>query len=289
MSQRVALITDSTCDLPAELLQQYEVAVVPSFVVWGSDVLADRVDLQPEEFYRRLTTDRAYPTTAHPAPADFGRLYEVAQRQGAEGVVVITVSSAMSGTHDAAQQAAAKAPLPVHVVDSRGPTMTVGWQVLAAARAREAGGDAQAMIAAADRVRRGLVQIVYLDTLDYLHKGGRIGGAAHLIGTLLNIKLLVHINHETGLVEPEGRARTRKSGIEQLYQAFFRQLDTSRPLHIAVLHGNCRPDAEALAERIRQEYRPQELLISVTGPVLGVHTGPGALALCGYSEPLTES
>ena len=281
---RTALITDSTCDVPDDLIEKYEITVVPSLVVWGNEVLRDRVDIQPEEFYRRLETDLLFPTTSHPTPQDFSSVYANATQRGAEEIVVITVSSAMSGTIEAARQAMETTDAPVHIVDSKGPTMTVGWQVLAAARAREAGGDAQAMIAAADRARETMVQFVCLDTLEYLHKGGRIGSATKFIGTMLRIKPLVYINHQTGLVEPGKRIRTRTRSLEALYEEFFNDLDTHKTMRVAVLHGGALKDAEAIADRIRREFAPAELLINVTGPVLGVHTGPRAVALVGYTE-----
>jgi DegV family protein with EDD domain len=281
---RTALITDSTCDIPDDLVEKYDITVVPSLVIWGPEALRDRVDIQPEEFYRRLETDPAFPTTAHPTPQDFTTVYEEAIQNGAEEIVVITVSSAMSGTIEAARQAAKAMDIPIHVVDSKGPTMTVGWQVLAAARAREAGGDAQAMVEAADKARASMVQFVSLDTLEYLHKGGRIGMATKLVGTLLKIKPLVYINHETGLVEAGKRVRTRKKSLEALYEEFFKHLDIGKTLRVAVLHGDALKDAEMIAERIRREFKPAEILLNITGPVLGVHTGPRAVALCGYTE-----
>jgi DegV family protein with EDD domain len=285
MSERVALVTDSTCDIPDTLLEQYNIAVVPCIIIFGDEALRDRVDLQADEFYRRLASGPHYPTTAQPTPVDFLAVYRAAQARGAQEIVVITVSSAMSGTMAMARQAAEMIDLPVHVVDSRGPTMTTGWQVLAAARAREAGGDAQAMLAAAAAARETMVQVVALDTMEYLHKGGRIGGATAFLGAVLQIKPLVVINHLTGLVEAGERIRTHKRAVEALYQTFFRLLGNSyRALRVAVLHGNALQDAELLAERICREFSPTELLVAVTSPVLGVHTGPGALALCGYVE-----
>src|SRR5512136_945545 len=284
----IAIIADSTCDIPAELIERYHIDVIPQIIIWGDQELRDRVDIHPEEFYQRLSTSRQLPTTSQPSVKSFVEHYQAAQAEGATEIVVLTVSSAMSGTYQAAQQAAQLVEVPVHVIDAKGPTMSVGWQTLAAARAREAGADTAGIIAAADGVRQTVVQFVYLDTLEYLHKGGRIGNATRFIGALLDLKPLVEINHETGLVEGADRARTRRKGIEALYQRFFAKLDAAvaarRPLHIAVLHGGVPEDAALLAERIRQEYQPAELLINITGPVLGLHTGPRALALCGYPE-----
>jgi DegV family protein with EDD domain len=284
VDHQVALVTDSTCDIPDDLLEKYDIAVVPSLVIWGDDALRDRVDIQPEEFYRRLERDPEFPTTSHPTPQDFLETYGEAAQEGAREIVVITVSSAMSGTIETARHAGGMIDIPVHVVDSKGPTMSVGWQVLAAARAREAGGDASAMVKAANEARQGMVQIVCLDTLEYLHKGGRIGGATRFVGTMLKIKPLVTINHQTGLVEAGKRVRTRRKALEALYEEFFQQLDTLKELRVAVLHGDARQDAEMMAERIQRAFAPAELLVNITGPVLGVHTGPRAIALCGYTE-----
>jgi DegV family protein with EDD domain len=293
---RVALITDSTCDIPANLIKQCDITVVPLHVIWGDETFQDRIDLQPRAFYQRLTEDPRYPTTAHPTPEGFLATYEAAIRKGATEIVVITLSSELSGAFAAASQASTMIDSPVHVFDSKGTTMSLGWQVLAAARTRQAGGDpstspgqARAMIQAADDVQRRVILYVSLDTLEYLHKGGRIGGAAKFIGSLLNVKPLVYVDHETGRVEAAGRVRTRKRGLDMLYQRFFAELGTQGAsptgnVHIAVMHGDAPRDAQSLVERIEREYSPAELLTDITGPVLGVHTGPRAIALCGYVE-----
>jgi DegV family protein with EDD domain len=284
MTNPTALITDSTCDIPQAMIDQYGITIIPLGVVWGSEVLHDRVDLTPEEFYRRLDKDPVWPTSTLPSPADFEKVYQDVIAKGAREIVMITISGAMSGTFQIAEQVGKRMNVPVHVVDSKGPTMSLGWQVLAAARIRELGGGAAKMIEAAARVRDKLVQIVCLDTLEYLHRGGRIGNATRFIGGLLDIKPLVQINHKTGLVEFCGQARTRKKSIETLLSRFFDQFSPAKPKRVAVLHGDALPEAQALADRIKNEYNPSELLINITGPVLGIHTGPRALALCGYTE-----
>lgn len=281
---RIALITDSTCDVPSNLIERYNITVVPMHVIWGDETFRDRVDLSPTTFYRRLTEHAEPPTTAHPTPEGFLATYEEAIRAGAEEIVVIAISREQSGAFQAANQAVTMIDWPVHVFDSRSNTMGLGWQVLAAARIRESGGDAGAMIQAADSVRQHLSHYVFLDTMEYLYKGGRIGGATRLIGSLLDIKPLVYVDRTTGTVEAAGRARTRRRGLNMLYDRFFEHLETENVTHIAVMHGDAPRDAERIAERIERQYAPDELLIEITGPVLGVHTGPGAIALCGYSE-----
>jgi DegV family protein with EDD domain len=281
---RIAVITDSTCDLPAPLREQYAIRVVPLSVIWGDEQLREGVDIQAQAFYERLIVDPVHPTTSQPTPEAFLNAYQDAQRSGAEAVVAITMSAAMSGTHESARIAASMADLPVHVVDSKANSMSLGWQVLAAVRARETGGDVRAMLAAAAAARNTMVYIITLDTLEYLHKGGRIGGAKRFIGTLLNLKPQIWVNHETGEVEGGRQTRTRTRAIQALYEDFFNALDPQRPMRIAVLHNNARDEAERLAEKVRKAHDPKELMIRIVSPVLGVHTGPRAVALCGYTE-----
>lgn len=283
----IGIITDSTCDIPENLIEQYGIIVVPQTVIWGEEQFRDRIDMQPEAFYQRLTTDPVYPHSSLPSIKEFQDAISKAISQGAGELIILTVSSAMSGTFEFAKNAIKSLNIPATVIDSKGPTMSLGWQVLAAARARDLGLDLSGILDCIDLVRKKMCQFVAMDSIEYLHKGGRIGAAAKWAGTLLKVKPLVKINHESGLVEPVSLARTRNGLIDLLYQKFFEQMNkmnSGKNMHIAVLHGNVLETALALAERIQQEYNPIELLINMTGPVLGINTGPGALALCGYSE-----
>lgn len=278
-----ALIVDSTSDLPEDILAQYGIQVIPLYLIWGSQQLRDRVDIQPTQFYERLVADSIHPTTSQPAIGDFWHAFEQAQTNGATDAVLFTISSGMSSTYSTAEEARQKSPIPVHVIDSKANSMSLGWQVLAAARARAEGGDSAAMIEAAAAVRRHLVTLLYVDTLDYLHKGGRITGLQKFIGTALDMKPQLYVNHETGKIEAGARTRTRKKALDKMIETFAKQLDRTHDLHIAVLHGNVPTRAEEVAEHIHRELQPAELIISMTSPVMGVHTGPGAIALCGYS------
>jgi DegV family protein with EDD domain len=280
----ISIITDSTCDIPDTLIEEYGIVVVPLTIIWGDEQYKDRVDLQPEEFYKRLAVDPRRPTTAQAGIPDFQQAYEKAAAEGADEILCITISSAMSGTYNMAVSAAENMKTVVHVVDSKGPTMTLGWQVLEAARGRAAGLDVHAILARLETIRKRMVQLVAMDTLEYLQRGGRIGKAVKWVGVMMNVKPLVSINHVSGLVEPVSLARTQKALIETMYNKFYEMLQGRKNMHVAVLHGNALAKAEELAERIRKEYNPVELLVNITGPVLGVNTGPGALALCGYAE-----
>lgn len=284
MSHKIIVITDSTSDLPEDLRAQYDIRIVPLFVIWGKEQLRDKVDITPEAFYQRLPNDPIHPKTSQPAPGDFLAAYETAKKDGAEEIVVITISSAISGTYQSAKQAADLIDVPVHVYDSKSASMGLGFQVLAAARARQNGADVKGMIAAADAARQNMQFFITLNTLEYLHKGGRINTASRFLGTMLSIKPQIYIDHQTGLIEAGQRARTRGKALEATYQDFFRNIDVRKTLHVAVLHNAARAEAEEMAQRIRENYQPTELFITIVSPVLGVHTGPEAIAIAGYTE-----
>lgn len=280
----IAIITDSTCDIPDALIEKYGIIIIPHILIWGEEQYRDRVDIQPVEFYERFVTDKVRPTTAQASVGDFLGGIQQAIDKGADGAVILTVSSAMSGAYNMALTAAEQAGIPVRVIDSKGPTMTLGWQVLAAARARDNGADLDEIVKVAANVRASLVQMVAMESLEYLQYGGRIGDAVKWVGNVLKVKPLVAINHETGRVQPVGLARTHTAMVKMLYTKFFERLQGEGKLHIAVLHGNALAEAQKLVDKITNEFHPFEMIVNITGPVLGINTGPDALALCGYYE-----
>lgn len=280
----IGIVTDSTCDIPDDLIKKYDITIIPHFIIWGTEQFRDRIDLQPIDFYRRLVTDPVYPSSSQAGIPEFKKAYEDLILKGINEIITLTVSSAMSGAYHMAQEAAKLVNIPVSVVDGKGPTMSLGWQVLAAARARDAGADVKSILAMLEDLKQKLVQYVSMDSIEYLQKGGRIGDAIKWVGSLLKIKPLVSINHRSGRVEPVSLARTHKASVEQMYNKFFEHFKGKKNLHIAVLHGNVLDEAQVLAERIQNEFHPVEMIINITGPVLGINTGPGALALAGYAE-----
>ncbi len=280
---RIALLTDSTCDIPPALAKELDIVVVPQVIIWGTEVLRDWVDISAAEFYARLETDPAHPTTSQPSGADFLGYIQRATDAGAEEALLVCVSDELSGTLDSARQAAADAPIPVKVVDSRSASLGLGHQAIAAARARAAGGDIEAMAAATARVRETLQVLFSVDTLEYLHKGGRIGGAARLIGTALNLKPMLSLDPAVGRVEPVERIRTRRKALQRIVEAFCDSVDRSQPLHAAVIHGADPGAAAEVSERLQHDLNPVEIIVNQVSPVVGVHTGPGAIGICAYT------
>ncbi|MFW6115992.1 MAG: DegV family protein [Chloroflexota bacterium] len=279
--ERIAIVTDNTCDIPAPLVEQYRLTVVPLYVIWGDEELRDGVDIDQETFYGRLTQDPIHPQTSQPTPGDFVRAIEGLD---AQGVLVITLTKALSGTYESACQARQELNVPIHVVDSYSLSMGLGWQVLAAARAREAGADVAGMVTAAEAVREKLSLLLTVDTLEYLHRGGRIGGAAKLVGSLVQLKPLLEIDHKSGVIEAVEKIRTRKRALRCLVEETFRRVDPERPAKVAVMHGAARDDAEMLCREAQDRCREAEIVKSTITPVLGVHGGPGVVGIAAYNE-----
>jgi DegV family protein with EDD domain len=284
MANQIALVTDSTCDIPAEWREKYEIIVVPSIIVFGERQYIDGIEMTAEQFYDQLPKEKIHPFTSHPTPAAFLEAYREAKQKGAKQIVTVVVAAAMSGTITAAQQAAEEIDIPVQVINSCSNSMGLGWQVIAAARAREKGGGLEDMVAAIERVRQNMVYFVSLNTLEYLAKGGRIGDAIRLVESVLTIKPLVFVKPENGTVGVSLPARSRKLAITGLQREFFKIMNVKMPMHIAVLHNNALDEAKALAQKVIETYNPRELITTIVSPVLGVHTGPQAIALCGYAE-----
>lgn len=279
---KIAIITDSTCDIPRDIISMYGIGVVSHYVIWDGHEYRDRIDLQPEEFYSMLKTHKTRPTTSQASEMDFLQAYKAAEEKGALQIIALTVSSALSGAHQMAMNAASAMRIPVNVVDSKGMSFSLGWQTLAAAKLAEAGENTKAIMQQVDEIRKSLVMIVGMNSLEYLKAGGRIGGAAVWLGAHLHVKPVISINHLTGLVEPEGISRTYNHMVDLVIQKFKEKMEGRKPEHIAVLHGNIPEEAAVLVKRIQNEFAPAELMINITGPALGVNSGPGAIALCGY-------
>jgi DegV family protein with EDD domain len=284
MAHRIALVTDSTCDIPADWLKQYQISVVPMTLIFGDEQFQDGIQITAKEFYERLLIDPIHPSTSQPTPEAFIAAFKKAAAAGADEIIAMVISSAMSGTYSSAVQAAQQMDIPVQVHDSLNNSMGLGWQVMAAVRAREQGADAGAMLEAAKKVRERMVYYISLDTIEYLARGGRIGGAVKFLDSVLKVKPLIYVRPDTGTVAAGIPARSRASALQGMYREFFRHTDTSLRMHITVLHNNAEDEARAIEQQVKREYAPEELFVSIVTPALGAHTGPRAVALCGYSD-----
>jgi len=269
----IRIVTDSTADLPPDVIEKLGITVVPLYVRFGDEVLRDRVDISEDQFYHRLTHDPVHPGTTQPTPQDFARVYRELAKE-ADGIVSIHLSSKLSGTYSSALQAKEIVGDICHieVIDSLWVSMGLGVLAMDAAAAASAGKGMQQI---ADEARAMIPRIKYLamfDTLKYLHLGGRIGKAKCLLGSALNIKPLLTM--KDGEFHAVGRARTRSKGMERLFEFAKGAGDIS---DIGVVHSTTPDDAQALVERLAPILPNARLIVARLGPVLGVHAGPGTL------------
>ncbi len=276
----IAIITDSTCDLPSEMLARYGITVVPLYVLWGGEELRDGVDIDRATLYARLMRDAEHPKTSQPTPADFR---DAIDRTGASQVLIVTISAELSGTYNSAMQAREIVTARVLVVDSRATSMGLGWQVVAAARARERGAGLEAMAAEARRVGAASATRFTVATLEYLHRGGRLGGAAWMIGTALQLKPVLEVDYATGRIESVERIRSRRRALQRISDIAAEDFRGAHP-HVAILHVMADKEAVALRDELTARLSPTEILITELTPTLGVHGGPGLVGYSGYRD-----
>lgn len=278
MSSPVALVTDSTCNLPPDLAAQRHIYMAPLYVLWGEKSYRDGVDITEAELFRRLAVARELPKTSQVSPQDFADLYRRAREvENAETVVCGVLSGGISGTYASAMQAREMVDFPVQVVDTRQTSWALGFAVLAAARARDAGQGAEAVAEALRETAARTHLLFIVESLDYLHKGGRIGGASRLLGTALNIKPVLELRD--GVIQPVDKVRTRKRAVEYILTHIGQVAGGRQIARLGIIHGDVEDEALALRDAVVARYNPSEVYVSYVTAVLGVHVGPGALGI----------
>jgi DegV family protein with EDD domain len=280
--RRIAVVTDSTADIPAALTREYDIHVAPQILIMGTETWRDGVDIDPPAFYELLQRSSSFPSTSQPSVASFAELFgEVSAEK--DGIVAVLVSDELSGTLASARAAAAKLPdIPIEVVDSRAASMQLGFTVLAAAHSADRGADLEE-VAAAARALVGKTHVYFVvDTLEYLHRGGRIGAAARLFGSALNLKPVLGI--KDGIVTPLARVRTRRKSLDKVLDLLDEALSPNDRIHMAVLHVSAPAEAASFRAKIVARFNPVEMIESECGPVIGAHVGPGTLGVAFYVE-----
>ncbi len=269
----VRVVTDSTSYLPPGLVEKLGIRVVPLWVRFGSLAFREGVDISNTEFYRMLAAASELPSTSQPSSGEFAEVYRSLAEEGAGSVVSVHISSGLSGTVQAAEAGAREVPdLEVAVVDSRGTGMALGFAVLAAAEAAASGASLTEVVGAAEETRDEVVTYFVVDTLEYLRKGGRIGRAEHLVGSLLQIKPVLSL--EKGIIAPREKVRTMGRAMERVV-GLIQEAAAGRAVEVAVHHAQAEERAMELAGRLEEAVRVSSLYISEVGPVVGCHTGPG--------------
>ena len=278
---KVLVVTDSSATVPADLLQELGIQVVPILLNMNGRTYRDGIDITPSEVYRRQRASKTLPTTAAPSAGDFLRIYAAAAQE-ASGIVSIHVPSELSATYTVASTACQLVDgIPIRLVDSRSVAMGQGFVVLEAARAAAAGADLDEVVARAEEVARQVHVLAALDTLEYLYRGGRIGGAAAFLGSMLQIKPIVYV--ADGTVAAFAKPRTMSRAVELMLDEMARRAG-NRPLHVAVLHADALVEAKELRREIEERFDCSELYITEFTPVMGVHAGSGVLGVAFYAE-----
>ncbi len=276
----VRIVTDSVADIPRDLVRELGISVVPLVLRFGDASFRDGVDLDTDGFYAKLAASPDFPASSAPSPAAYARAFDAAMADGGD-VLAITLSAKLSGTHAAALQgrSLAAAPARIEVMDSGQAAIAEGFVVMAAARAANAGASAADAMAAAREVGKRVQLQAAFDTLEYLRRGGRIGAAASLLGSLLRINPLIGVRD--GLVHPVGRTRSRSKALDELvgFARGYARID-----ELAVSDAACPEDAETLVQRLAALHPRERILRTRMTPVIGVHTGPGLIVVTVVGE-----
>ncbi len=271
---KIAIVTDSTSDLtPAQALE-HNIHVRPLYVVFGDNMYKDGIDIQPDEFYAKLKAAQTLPTTSQPSPGEFIELYEALFAAGHDAIISIHLSSGLSGTAAAARQAAEAMGREIHVFDSHSISVGVALQAMSAARAVKEGRTLPEVLQILEKCRKNIEVIFTLNTLEYLAKGGRIGKAKGLLGSLLNIKPIIKV--EDGIYVDAGKARSQKQALEQMVGLFVELARGRKVAEFAVAEGMAEDSGQHLKARLEETFGIKGIICKV-GPVVGVHTGPGTV------------
>ena len=274
---KIAIITDSTAYIPNDLVEKYPIWVAPQVLIFGDKTFEDGVDIQPEEFYNRLQTESVNPSTSQVTPTSFNRLFTELVPLEYE-ILCILVSDKLSGTIDSAVQARKDFPdAKIEIVNSHTIAMALGFQALAAARAAEEGADLSECKSITEKSQAHTGVVFAVATLEYLHRGGRIGGGARFLGTALNLKPILEIRD--GRVEALERVRTRKKSLARLVELVEERTEGQSPIRLATLHANAPEEANAVLEDASKSLGAVEEIFSEVSPVVGTHAGPGVVGL----------
>ncbi len=271
----VRVVTDSSCDLPAAVVEEHKITVVPLSIRFGDEEFVDGRDLTPSAFWARSAASAVLPSTAAPSPGAFEQAFRDAAAAGATGVVCINLSSKLSATIQAAETAAKAlaGELPVRAVDSKSVSLGLGTICIEAAKAGAAGASVDEIVAMAEDMGARTRIHATLDTLENLKKGGRIGAAKALMGTMLSVKPVIEV--VDGAVEAGPKVRTRSKALQYLVD---RVTAEPRVENLAVLHGDA-PDVEAFIELLAPHFPRERIVVGQLGAVVGSHTGPRTIGV----------
>jgi fatty acid kinase fatty acid binding subunit len=276
---KVAFVTDSTSYIPRDIREKYPITVVPQEVIWEGQTYEDDVTMTPDQFYTRLRTAKVMPTTSQVSVLNMHNAFEKLLAEGYD-VLGIFLSEKLSGTWQSAQLAREELKSgkeKVDLVDSRTTAMAMGFIVLEAAKAAMDGASLADCKALAEKGREQVGVYLTVETLEFLHRGGRIGGAQRFLGTALNLKPILEVTG--GRVEPVERVRTKGKALDRIVELVAERCKGKSPVRMATLHADSEADARATLDKINSIVNPVESVFAAVSPAVGTHTGPGTVGL----------
>ncbi len=282
----IRIVTDSTADLTFDLVERYGITVVPLEVLVEGKAYKDKIDISNDEYYDILRSAKNLPTTSQPSPAVFAEVYRALAAEGAEHIISIHISSDLSGTYQSSVLAASLVAdtVRVHNFDSRTATMGLGLIVLSVCRMVEAGKSLEEVLEFTQQIIQKSDLYFLLDSLDNLHKGGRIGKASHLVGSLLNIKPVLNLHD--GVISAYEKVRGNKDNkaLERLIAILAEKIDPNKKLYCAVGYCDNKKVADYMVEKLRSQVQCDEFIYMQIGSVVATHIGMGAVGLAFYQE-----
>jgi len=274
---KIAIVTDSTAYLPKDFVKRHNIRVVPLSIHWDDKTYMDGVDLSSVEFYERLEKSSTIPSTSQPAAGDFIEVFKELAPQY-DGIAVPLISSGISGTVDSAKTAVSMfSEVPVEVIDSRTTTAGLALIVTAIAQAVSDGKSLKEVKYLTEGIVNRSKLFFVVDTLKYLHKGGRIGGASRYFGTVLSIKPILYLDDQ-GKIDALEKVRTKSKATERLIQLAVEQAD-GNPVNVGVMHANALKEVKNLRDQLLEQLDCAQIEIYDLSPVIGAHVGPGTIGL----------
>lgn len=276
---KIAIVTDSTCDLPDDVIEKFDIKMLPLRVIYSYGEFRDRMEISPREVYENLSNE--IPKTSLPVPADVISLFQELEDQGYTHILAILISSGLSGTYNMVRKISDDFnKFKIELLDSKSLTMGLGFPVIEAARELIKYNDFQKVIDKAYEVINKTHTYYVLKTLEYLRKGGRIGAVEGTVGELLGIKPIISIDNK-GKYYTYCKVRGRKKSINELYRIVKEKVE-GKMINVAIMHGNDEKEASKLLERIKEIGNVNEIFVGQISPVLGIHTGPGLMGVVTY-------
>jgi DegV family protein with EDD domain len=275
---KIALVTDSTSYIPKDQIDKYEISVAPQILIWGKESFEDGVDILPSEFYSRLKKATVMPSSSQVTVTKFHEIFQRLLDQDCQ-VLAILLAEKLSGTINSAVQAKAMLPTgaPIEICDSNTTAMALGFHVLTVARAIKQGATMTECIKLAQEATKHTGLFFAVDTLEFLHRGGRIGTGSRFLGTALNIKPILEVRD--GAVEAVERVRTRRKSLNRIIELVEEHVAGRTPVRLATLHANSPEDARIVLDEANQKLGAIESIFSEVSPVIGTHAGPGTVGL----------